>query len=383
MAQDSEQPTEDIFGIRSAQTAPNDPAELRIANEVLESLTTPPKSDSHSIDPPVDDPMLFRDSESEDRTEAKGEFLHPSESSKSEPSHNRSIPNLKPQPSVGVPELPSAIHGATVSASGAPFTDYDAALHKAATMTAETGQQFAVAPVEGGVVVVPVGASQIPGSPGAHATTPDGDLDAALYLTPIADLTIDLFPQDHIVHKLGLRRFKAIASPKKKHRQSYMSQLTLVATAVFAFLPFLYPVHAISMLFPPESLADITSKIPEEYFIGGFRYFCLFFSVGSIAKILYTRMYFRYILENHKAKRQIGILKKETVSCDYDDLKTVDIQQSLMGRLLNYGTIELSTAASDGSEIVFENVSDPELMQSVIDFKADAESYRVEKGRRR
>jgi len=69
----------------------------------------------------------------------------------------------------------------------------------------------------------------------------------------------------------------------------------------------------------------------------------------------------RYTLTNQKLIQESGLLsfKYKMMSLLLDDLREVKTSQSLLGRLLDFGTISAGTAAIAKEEIVFIGVSAP------------------------
>ena len=70
----------------------------------------------------------------------------------------------------------------------------------------------------------------------------------------------------------------------------------------------------------------------------------------------------RYTLTNQKLIQESGLLsiKYKMVSLRLDDLREVKTSQSLLGRLLDFGTITAGTAAIAKEEIIFIGVSAPD-----------------------
>ena len=72
------------------------------------------------------------------------------------------------------------------------------------------------------------------------------------------------------------------------------------------------------------------------------------------------KMYrWRYEVTNERVKVSHGFLSKTTREADYDKVQDILVQQSFLGRLLNYGNLFFNTAGSSGYELTFYNVSDP------------------------
>lgn len=65
-----------------------------------------------------------------------------------------------------------------------------------------------------------------------------------------------------------------------------------------------------------------------------------------------------YILTNHRVIRKTGILSQQTMDSRLDKVNNIEHRQSLWGRLLNFGDVEIDTASEVGAE-VFHNISRP------------------------
>jgi len=80
-----------------------------------------------------------------------------------------------------------------------------------------------------------------------------------------------------------------------------------------------------------------------------------------------------YILTNHRVIRKTGILSQQSMDSRLDKVNNIEHRQSIWGRLLNFGDVEIDTASDVGVE-VFHNISHP------LDFKraiaAAVEQYR-------
>jgi uncharacterized membrane protein YdbT with pleckstrin-like domain len=80
-----------------------------------------------------------------------------------------------------------------------------------------------------------------------------------------------------------------------------------------------------------------------------------------------------YVLTDHRVLRQTGLLAKNSMDIYLDKINNVEHRQTLWGRLLGFGDVEIDTASQVG-EAVFPMISRP------LDFKraivAAAEAYR-------
>jgi uncharacterized membrane protein YdbT with pleckstrin-like domain len=82
---------------------------------------------------------------------------------------------------------------------------------------------------------------------------------------------------------------------------------------------------------------------------------------------------FEYVLTNHRVIRQTGILSRSSVDSYLDKINNVEHRQTLWGRMLGYGDVEIDTASETGMT-KFLNIRRPlEFKRAVV---AAVEAYR-------
>jgi uncharacterized membrane protein YdbT with pleckstrin-like domain len=80
-----------------------------------------------------------------------------------------------------------------------------------------------------------------------------------------------------------------------------------------------------------------------------------------------------YVLTNHRIIQEIGVLSRRSMDSRLDKINNVEHRQTLWGRLLNYGDVEIDTASETGAAL-FRNISHPLEFKNAI--LAAAEQYR-------
>ena len=265
--------------------------------------------------------------------------------------------------------------GAILAANGQPFRDIDAALFKCRRLTAEAGEPFEVLAVTGGFVLVPAydaAPTRSPSTPPAplapprtpRAPKPLKNAPAAVANQEVDALTLDDLPEGHAARKYGLPLYQAILSQTRKPlRQAWRSQLPLLIVSAIGVLVFLAPELLVSLAVPPAS----AERLSGPTFTRGVGYAGLALALFALGKILYIRINFRYFLSANYAKCEAGLIARRSTKLVYGTILATDTHQSVLGRLLNFGTVELSCAGSDGNEILIENVYAPEIVQAVVE----------------
>lgn len=106
----------------------------------------------------------------------------------------------------------------------------------------------------------------------------------------------------------------------------------------------------------------IASKLPAITFF--YRLVC----VAILLEML--RLFFNdlYIFGSNRIVNMSGIisLNARRTSITYEDIRDVGINQSLLGRIFNYGSVMLGTAALDAYEIEFKDLNDPAFVADYV-----------------
>lgn len=280
-----------------------------------------------------------------------------------------------PDDDYGVPEVDSMEipQGSILAADGRPFTDFDSALYKARQMGQQTGDEFHIAALSSNQFVV-IGSPSNKPLPKAEVVDLDGDgYDdnsglPTYWSIPIAELKSSDFPADHPVHRCGLARYKKYMRKDFRFKPAYRSMLSLVMIIPVGVFMYLYPIAAINLL-PPDVVASMVSSVPPEKLAQGFSFFGAALAAFAAGRVVWQRHVQRYMLHPGFAKHEEGILRRESTKIAYVNIVNYDVKQSILGRLLNYGSLELSSAGSDGSEIEMHNVYAPRLVEVVLEGK--------------
>jgi uncharacterized membrane protein YdbT with pleckstrin-like domain len=78
-----------------------------------------------------------------------------------------------------------------------------------------------------------------------------------------------------------------------------------------------------------------------------------------------------YVVTDRRVIRQIGILSKVSTDASLDKINNVEMRQTLLGRLLDYGDVEIDTASEVGST-VFPQIRHPAELKRAVTAAADA-----------
>lgn len=93
------------------------------------------------------------------------------------------------------------------------------------------------------------------------------------------------------------------------------------------------------------------------------------FPLGFFLSVLHYRFNNVYVLDHTNISRQEGRLSFSfrNPSIRYVDIKGVTVYQTFWGRILDFGSLELGTAASDGNELTIQQVKAPYELAELIE----------------
>ena len=103
-----------------------------------------------------------------------------------------------------------------------------------------------------------------------------------------------------------------------------------------------------------------------------FRWFALV-PIGMLIEIVRCYNDDLYVLERERIVHHAGLLSwtYHVPSIRYYDIRAVQVSQGIIGRIFNFGDVELSTAAQDRSELIITGIHNPlEFCQTVEDMRS-------------
>jgi uncharacterized membrane protein YdbT with pleckstrin-like domain len=98
--------------------------------------------------------------------------------------------------------------------------------------------------------------------------------------------------------------------------------------------------------FSPENL-----RVVQVVIVGVFVYL--------IAVVTYRRYSWAYKIDNETIESREGLIARKVKSIRVQDLRNINVNQSLMGRIVGVGDVEFSSAGGSGIEVVFRGVDKP------------------------
>ena len=115
------------------------------------------------------------------------------------------------------------------------------------------------------------------------------------------------------------------------------------------------------------------------------------FSIGSTTLMLSLPLYWfipfltimftivriynvRYVIDNRGIEAKTGILSmhQRITRVRYEDIRSIELEQTLLERMLDIGDVEISTAATGAVEIIFQGIAAPQEVQDMLQRERDS-----------
>ena len=141
-------------------------------------------------------------------------------------------------------------------------------------------------------------------------------------------------------------------------RSAWRSQFGLMIVAIVLFVLSLVP--ALELL----STNYMNSLVGAVSLVSGFPFIVI------LLIMLYRHYSSRYLIADGSIESSRGIIAREISSIRIEDVRNINVKQAVLPRILGYGDVEFSSAASAEAEVVFRSVANPiwvkEKVQSLL-----------------
>lgn len=151
-------------------------------------------------------------------------------------------------------------------------------------------------------------------------------------------------------------------------RALWRSWSLVAAGAILAIAPGLFLGWLVEWAGP--AVADFATQFWSELPISGAqatRYAGLALAVLGLGYVGYEWLVERYRVESEVVSRSRGIIARSVDQLTLQDIRTVSMDQSLIARMLGYGTLRFASAGTAEEDVTFYRVKDPmQLKEELI-----------------
>lgn len=139
----------------------------------------------------------------------------------------------------------------------------------------------------------------------------------------------------------------------------------------FQLIPYLLVILALYYI-----LGVLDSKFPESIFDPIFAVYRSIFHIARVLLLLeLIRRYYNdlYVFGASRVAHRMGRISTNyrIASVKYRDIREIEVSQSILGRMLRFGDIQISTASTDTAEIELKNVALPrKITQWIYNIRA-------------
>lgn len=142
---------------------------------------------------------------------------------------------------------------------------------------------------------------------------------------------------------------------------------------------FLIPAGAALYFFPgaPFTLMGVTAAAPITTALS---WAGVGLAAWGLVNVAYHRLAHKYVIEPDRVIERHGIIARRVTPLLNHHIRSIEINQTIMGRLLGYGTVEMSAAGTGTSEARFERVSSPMDVMAAINLSSNDKTSDMDGG---
>ncbi len=247
-----------------------------------------------------------------------------------------------------------------LSATGRPFTDLVAAEQKASILSAELGEPYIVADYPlGGYAVIRKNA----GKPNKPETA-----GSSTFLPPMEAVNQSHAEPHMSASAATTEQATAQTSGDIVLRPAWRSFWKHNLMAIFGAVIFVSPYSLLYFFF--VRLLNVYPDSLDSHLSPGLLHLLsvigLFMILSAISHMLVLRQTCKYVIGQDGIETDIGILSRQSQRIEYRHVRSVNVRQSVVERLLDIGLVEFSSAAREGGDLVFHNVYNPRGLQDEV-----------------
>ena len=95
------------------------------------------------------------------------------------------------------------------------------------------------------------------------------------------------------------------------------------------------------------------------------------FAVFMVLSIVVARYSYRYAIEDGRLSANTGLISKNETQIRLQDIRGVNVTQSITDRMLNTGSLSFSSSAQNEAEVVFLGIDSPMAVRKQIQALVD------------
>lgn len=94
---------------------------------------------------------------------------------------------------------------------------------------------------------------------------------------------------------------------------------------------------------------------------------------GKLVYLLWKAYDAKFIIDSRGIEMTVGMLSlsQKRVKVRYEDIRAIELEQTILARILNYGDVLIGSAATGEIEIIIDSVAAPKEVQEMIQVERD------------
>ncbi len=152
------------------------------------------------------------------------------------------------------------------------------------------------------------------------------------------------------------------------YRQALRSWVLFVPVIIVGLLIILFPVIFWEVLFKLLQIHTLPQWVELSVLFSATETIGILIILCGMVRFFWTYYSDALTITQDGVERTKGIVARQSISLRYSDIRSIGIKQNLFQRILGIGALEFSAAGTDGYEISFDNILNPETIKKMIQY---------------
>jgi uncharacterized membrane protein YdbT with pleckstrin-like domain len=129
-----------------------------------------------------------------------------------------------------------------------------------------------------------------------------------------------------------------------------------------------------ALYFAPSAFFGTASDTAHPAMLIALTWIGMGLAAWGLLNVAYQRLAHLYVVEPERIIERHGIIARRVTPLYISHIRSTEVNQSILGRLLGFGTVEMSAAGTGTSEARFDRVAHPMKVMDVINQHAQRQA---------
>ncbi len=148
--------------------------------------------------------------------------------------------------------------------------------------------------------------------------------------------------------------------------RSFVRELSLLASGLLVFVWPQWVIDRAAVMLAELKLSVTVIEQVLVYLSWTLHYVGAVIVLWAVIAVVFAMLANRYLLTSAYVESQYGIIARRTARVELDAIRTVNLKQGIIDRLLNTGSLLFSSAGTAGVDVVFARIARPRDLEREV-----------------